>query len=121
MHILFVDDMAETRDLFRLGFTLKGHTTETAHNGPEALRLLEEKASSYDVIFLDYHMPQMTGLEVVERLRAMDGVAQPPIILFTGNAKGILEEQSLQLGVARIAYKPILPDQLLAMAAEVIG
>jgi CheY-like chemotaxis protein len=41
MHVLFVDDTFETRDLFRLCFTITGHTVETAHNGPEALSIIE--------------------------------------------------------------------------------
>jgi hypothetical protein len=119
MHILFVDDTFETRDLFRLCFTLEGHTVETAHNGLEALQIIAQSASTLDVIIMDFHMPQMTGLEVVQHLREREGVACPPIILFTGDSKTELETQAQKLGVARIAYKPILPSELIAIALEV--
>ena len=33
MHILFVDDNTETRDIYRLFFSLEGHSVETAHDG----------------------------------------------------------------------------------------
>ena len=120
MHILFVDDTFETRDLFRLCFTLEGHTVETAHNGLEALRIIEQSAVAVDVIIMDYHMPGMSGLEVVQHLRQIENLSPTPIILFTGDAKGKFEHQAQELGVARVIYKPILPAELIAVAREVL-
>jgi CheY-like chemotaxis protein len=124
MHILFVDDTFETRDLFRLCFTLEGHTVTTAHNGLEAIQIIaqsttDQGSSTLDVIIMDFHMPQMTGLEVVQQLRQREGMACPPIILFTGDTKLDIENQAQELGVARITYKPMLPSQLIALALEV--
>lgn len=120
MHILFVDDTFETRDLFRLCFTLEGHTVETAHNGLEALRVIEQSASTLDVIIMDFHMPQMNGLEVVEQLQQREIMVQVPVILFTGDAPGKFESQAQELGVARVVYKPILPGELIAVAQQVV-
>lgn len=121
MHVLFVDDTFETRDLFRLCFTLEGHTVETAHNGHEALRMIQQSAGHLDVIIMDQHMPQMTGLEVVQYLRQLTVPVCIPIILFTGDMPGMLETQAQTLGVARVLYKPILPADLIAQAREVAG
>jgi CheY-like chemotaxis protein len=121
MHILFVDDTFETRDLFRLCFTLEGHTVDTAHNGMEALRIIQQKAVSLDVIILDYHMPQMDGLEVVRQLRRKKDIVSVPIILLTGSTKGVLDDEALELGIDRLLYKPIVPGELIALAQEVAG
>ncbi|BCM88873.1 chemotaxis protein CheY [Abditibacteriota bacterium] len=120
MHILFVDDISETRDLFRLCFTLQGHTAETAPNGMAALDIITHNADALDVVIMDYHMPEMTGLEVVERLRQRNDITQVPIILFTGDTMGEFESQAQKLGVARVVYKPILPAALIAAAQEVV-
>src|SRR6476469_4028802 len=102
MNILFVDDNFETTNLFRLCFTLQGHTAETAHDGLEALRIIAQKKNALDVIILDYHMPDMTGLEVVRQLRQMDDDSQVPVILFTGDTMGEFEKNARDLGVKRV-------------------
>lgn len=119
MHLLFVDDTFETRDLFRLCFTLEGHTVDTAHNGPEALRIIQQSATQLDVIIMDQHMPQMTGMQVVEQLRQIENLPPIPIILFTGEMPGHLENEAETLGVAKVVYKPIMPGELIALAQEV--
>jgi CheY-like chemotaxis protein len=122
MHILFVDDNSETRDLFRLCFTLQGHTAQTAQDGLDALRIIAQKKEDLDVIIMDYHMPGMTGLEVVQQLRQgqTDEITPVPIFLFTGDTRGNIESQAQELGVARVFYKPILPSALIAAAQELI-
>ena len=68
---------------------------------------------------MDFHMPQMTGLEVVQQLRQREGLVCPPIILFTGDVNLDIGSQAQELGVARITYKPMLPSQLIALALEI--
>lgn len=120
MHILFVDDTFETRDLFRLCFTLDGHQVDTAHNGPEALRIIEQSSEALDVIIMDYHMPGMSGLEVAQQLKQRNDLTSIPIILFTGDLKEKFENQARDLGVARVIFKPILPAELIAVAQHVV-
>lgn len=119
MHLLFVDDTFETRDLFRLCFTLEGHTVDTAHNGPEALRIIQQNAPQIDVIIMDQHMPQMTGLEVVQNMRRIEELNPIPVILFTGEMPGHIEKEAESLGVAKVVYKPIMPGELISLAQEV--
>jgi CheY-like chemotaxis protein len=120
MHILFVDDTFETRDLFRLCFSLSGHTADTAHNGLEALQIIQQTADSLDVIIMDYHMPQMTGLEVVQRLRESPALSHIPIILFTSDRTEVLQGEAKDLGIARVVHKPTLPHDLIAVVQEVV-
>jgi CheY-like chemotaxis protein len=121
MNILFVDDNVETGTLFRLVFRLEGHQMELAFDGCEALDILDNEASAFNVIILDYHMPQMDGLDVVRQLKGRKIPTQIPIILFTGDAQTTLESQAQKLGVARVVHKPILPSELLAVAHDVVN
>ncbi len=65
--ILLIDDEQDILDLY--GATLKnaGFETITATNGPDGLKLAKEKKPG--LILLDFKMPEMDGVEVLERLR----------------------------------------------------
>lgn len=118
MHILFVDDTSETRELFQLCFTAEGHTAETAHSGQDALRVIEENAGRLDVIIMDHHMWGMTGLEVVRHLRQMKELAPIPIILYTSDENPDVDTEAQELGVAQVVRKPALPAQLIELAQQ---
>ena len=120
MNVLFADDNPETRELFSLCFSLQGHVAHTADNGIEALKVVERNQEALDILILDHHMPQMTGLEVVAQLRERVELSCIPIILFTGTNKEEVESQANALGVRRVVYKPILPFELIATAQEVV-
>ena len=68
MKILIVDDDAELRDLLRVFLASKGHDVDTAPDGDQALRLIDE--NKYDLAFLDFSMPKITGLQIVEHMKA---------------------------------------------------
>jgi CheY-like chemotaxis protein len=118
MHILFVDDTSETRDLFQLCFTAEGHAAQTAHSGQDALRVIEESAGQLDVIIMDYHMWGMTGLEVVRHLREMKDVPPIPVILYTSDENSSVDTEAEELGVVHVVRKPALPTQLIELARQ---
>lgn len=68
--ILVVDDDQSIRRLIRTLLSRAGFETEEAHNGEEALRLLQEK--DYKVILLDLMMPVVNGFEVLEWIEQND-------------------------------------------------
>jgi two-component system response regulator (stage 0 sporulation protein F) len=69
--VLVIEDEAELRQLF--GLLLEAEQIEVfqAADGPEALRLLEEKAGSIGLVVTDMNLPGMTGPEIVARARLM--------------------------------------------------
>lgn len=80
----------------------------TAADGEEALRKLS--AETYDVVFTDIRMPGMSGLEVVERVKA----SQPwlPVVIVTGYGTGENEARATAAGVAGFLRKPLSPDMI---------
>jgi CheY-like chemotaxis protein len=121
MHILIVDDTSETRDLFQLCFIADGHTAETAHNGQEALRIVQESEDNLDLIIMDYHMWGMTGLEVVKQIRKRKKQPPIPVILYTADPNKKVEREAQKLGVDRVVQKPALPNEMIAMAEELVN
>jgi two-component system response regulator ChvI len=116
-HLLLVDD----DDLFResLGLNLidEGYDVTELSGGHEALAYLDQGGSA-DVMLLDWRMPDLTGLEVLRRMRAA-GVTIP-VIFLTALSDDIYEEAALQGGAVDFIDKsrrlPILLKRLQLIA-----
>ena len=110
-NLLLVDDSKLTLSRMRRAFENNGHTISTACNGKEAfdeLTNLSSGSSPYDIIVTDIHMPEMGGLELVEKLRAA-GLEQP-IIVCTADLQKTTRDSALEAGASEILNKPDLFD-----------
>ena len=108
-----VDDDDALRDSLRFLLEEAGLAVRT-YDGPEAL-LGAVAGLEAGCILTDVRMPQMTGLDLIRRLRA-DGV-QDPVIVMTGHADVPLAIEAMRLGVADFIEKPF-DDDLLIGALE---
>ncbi len=77
--ILVVDDNAMNRDLLSRQLARGGHAVEGAASGPEAFSLLEKQ--DFDLILLDVLMPEMSGFEVLVRLKQNPKSSDIPVIM----------------------------------------
>jgi adenylate cyclase len=80
--ILVVDDNGSNRDLLRRRLVHEGHEVVVACSGLEAFAVLEE--NSFDLILLDLLMPDMNGVEVLERLKANERWRSTSVIMISG-------------------------------------
>ncbi len=110
--VLVVDDDRTLQTLLRLELTGEGFEVITASDGPEALQLAIEAAP--DVVVLDVVMPGLTGMEVLERLRATSQTATTPVILLTGRPLEATERLALQRGADHYMTKPFEIETLVA-------
>jgi DNA-binding NtrC family response regulator len=107
MSLLLVEDEDEFRESCALWMSRQGHHVTEAANGNEGLRLSSEK--QFDVAVVDMNMPGMTGLELLERLKA-DNV-ETEIIILTGQATIDTAVQAMKLGACDYICKPFpLPE-----------
>ena len=67
MNILFADDEKELIELFKDLLTRRGHQVDLAFDGVRALELIRQ--NQYAIAFLDFSLPEVTGLEIVEEIR----------------------------------------------------
>jgi CheY-like chemotaxis protein len=107
--ILLVDNDSQVLSI--LGEMLKdaGHHVLPVPSGPEALRVFIP--GGFDLIITNVGMPEMSGWDVAERLRASD--PQVPVIFITG--WGLQEEdqaRSRRLGISALLFKPVSPQDL---------
>ena len=68
--ILVVDDVDLVRDLAKEFLGMSGFTVFTAGSGPEAVKFLETTAATVDVLFTDYNMPKMNGVDLIRQVAA---------------------------------------------------
>jgi two-component system cell cycle sensor histidine kinase/response regulator CckA len=68
--VLVVDDVDLLRDFAQGFLEIAGLTVRVAGSGPQALEILDEVAGAVDLVFTDYNMPGMNGIELIEKIAA---------------------------------------------------
>ena len=122
--VLVADDDADILSLVRLRLERSGYTVVSARNGAEALELARERRP--DLAILDVAMPELTGLEVTEQLRAEH--IDVPVILLTARAREADVALGAAVGADVYVTKPFSPQELetrvraqVGLAAELNG
>ncbi|MFT7547829.1 MAG: signal transduction histidine kinase/CheY-like chemotaxis protein [Candidatus Azotimanducaceae bacterium] len=105
---LIVDDQKPNLRVLARLLALIDVTTVQANSGADALRLLSQ--SSFDFVISDINMPEMSGIELLERIRLSD--PELPVIALSGNVMKDDVEQYLSLGFDMVLGKPIKQDEL---------
>jgi two-component system KDP operon response regulator KdpE len=113
--VLAVDDEAGILRLIKLELTTQGFRVVTAENGESGLRMAEEHRP--DIVLLDIVMPDMTGLEVMRKLRERSNL---PVILLTAKGSDADKVKGLELGADDYLAKPFSPEELSARVRAVL-
>ena len=113
--ILVVDDNVDTaRGMTRL-LKLIGHTTATAHSGPEAIEVARRHRP--EVVLLDIGLPGMSGYEVAAALRREESCRDALIIAVSGYGQDEDRRRSREAGFDHHLIKPLDHDALLELLA----
>lgn len=117
--ILMADDELALRFLLTETLADEGYDITEAEDGKEALDFI--KSNKYDLIILDYMMPELTGVEVCEWLRNNSNPnQQSPVILLTAKALEKDRERARAAGVSTYIVKPFSPLQLVDTVQQLI-
>lgn len=108
--VLVVDDNENLLRMLQRTLAYEGFAVTTASNGREALRALE--ASRPKLIVLDWLMPDIDGITVVKRLRAL--ADKTPILMLTARDAVENRVEGLNSGADDYLVKPFAPEELLA-------
>lgn len=111
--IFVIDDSEPARESTRLLLEAHGHDVATY---PSAGAFLAEAGyRPGDCLLLDNHMPEMTGIELAQILKATGSPF--PIIMFTGGGDAGLKDRAARAGVLMVLDKPVNQDHLLQAIA----
>ncbi len=112
--ILLAEDVELNRDIIRATLERDGHEVVIAENGREAVDLA--CGSSFDIILMDVHMPEMDGLEATRAIRRLPApVGDLPIVALTANVMAAEQAKCMEAGMMGVVMKPIDWDRLRAI------
>lgn len=117
--ILVIDDFENS--LFVTAFTLqnKGYKVLKANSGQKAIEHLN--GQKIDLIITDYNMPQMNGLELVEKVKQDARYNRLPIFVLSTEIREEIKSNARKLGVTLWIKKPFKMEQLLNYVEKTIN
>ena len=112
-NILVVDDMTASRYITASWLRRSGHLVTEATTGAEALSVVA--ARDFDLVLLDVHLPDMSGFEVCERIKADERTSALPVIHVSATyVDAAHKTQGLTRGADAYLTEPVDPGELLA-------
>src|ERR1035437_8546590 len=120
MNLLIVDDHLINLKLLRAQLELEGHVVFEAHDGVDALALLERQR--VDVVISDILMPRMDGYRLCHEIRKHTRLRDLPIIIYTSTYLSPGDEKlALDMGADKYLKKPVSVETLAAALHEVVA
>lgn len=116
--LLVADDEEILRMLIVDTLEDDGYEIDEASDGGEAYNLIH--SNDYDLVLLDYMMPEMTGLEVIKKVRD-EGKEEVKIMMLTAKAQKKDEEIARQAGANYFISKPFSPVELADVVEGILG
>src|SRR5215475_78328 len=107
--ILVIDDEAAIRDSLKMTLEYEGYDFLAAATGQEGLALIERE--SPDLVLLDVKMPGMDGLEVLDRIRALNDAL--PVVVVSGHGTISTAVEATKKGAFDFIEKPFASDRVL--------
>jgi DNA-binding response OmpR family regulator len=108
MRLLVVEDNHDVASLLFQALSGEGHEVTLASDGEEALALLGRR--DYDGVLLDVTLKELSGVDVLRRLRQTD--RQMPVVIITGQASAKQLAEARRLGVSGVIQKPYVLKNL---------
>lgn len=110
--IAIVEDDQAISQMYRFKFEAEGYQVETAENGKVGLELAEKMKP--DIILLDLMMPEMTGDQMLEKLRASNWGKNIKVIILTNMGEQEVPESVKKLGVSGVILKADMTPKQVA-------
>lgn len=119
IEVLVVDDFATIRNVVKgllkeIGF----EKVDLAEDGSVAYKMLQEK--KYQLLITDWHMPEMTGIELLRKVRADENLCKLPVLILTAEAKKEQIVEAAKAGASEYLLKPFNIDSLRAKLKKIV-
>lgn len=109
--VLVVDDDDLNREVMEAFLSLNGYTVTITGTGKRAVELCRRQKPN--LIILDLRLPDISGIEVCEIIRADSSIKNIPILMITGMSDPEVRQQALSAGVTRYMQRPFDGDDFV--------
>ncbi len=117
--VLIVDDEPNVRLVLGTALSSVGYEVVEAEDGTKALEQLSSGGGRFDLVLLDLQMPRIDGMELLSRLRDAGSIV--PVVILTAHGSIPEAVTAMKLGAIDFLTKPITPEALRRVVAEVIA
>ncbi|MCU0799031.1 MAG: response regulator [Candidatus Thermoplasmatota archaeon] len=122
LSILVVDDNKVNRAIFKGVFQRLGVVLTNAGNGKEVLSMMADgRDGGFDLLIIDQGLPDMTGTELISKLRSIENAADLPLILMTSDTASFDRRKLKKVGITGLLPKPVNVNELLDLVRSEIG
>lgn len=115
LKVLHVDDDKVNLLVLDDLLSMLGHAPTGVGTAMEALDLLDHEA--FDLVLTDIHMPELTGVDLLQACRRRLGEQAPPMVAVTADVMTRCANDYRELGFAGVIAKPLMADALIQMLA----
>lgn len=119
-HILVADDEAHIGRIIKIKMEQGPFRVTLAFDGQEAVDVLDS-GEQIDLVVLDLMMPRLSGLDVLDRIRAAEKWKGLPCIILTAAGQEEYEREAKASGATEFLTKPFSPKKLYALIAQLTG
>ena len=114
--IMIVDDEPGMVKLYGLMLERVGYSVISAYSAYEAVEKMKD--TQPDMFILDYMMPGMNGVELIEHIRSNGHTSNIPIIMLSARTDKELVEEAIEAGANHFIHKPILRADLIEVVNQ---
>ena len=118
--MLVADDEPHIGRIIKMKLEQGPFRVTLAYDGQEAIDLLETE-NDIDLVLLDLMMPNLSGLDVLARIRSSERLKHLPCIILTAAGQEAQHQKAMELGATEFLTKPFSPKKLYARTAELSG
>jgi len=119
LHILVADDDPELLEFFAVNAEAWGIACTVVSSGGEAIEALQ-KDTQYDICFLGWELPDMTGIELAEKIR-LKAVDKSIVIISSSIDCSDVQDRANASGIDRFLSKPLFPSAVIDKINECLG
>ena len=122
--VLIIDDNAQAREIESSMLTSMTFKVHEAPSGPEGIEMVQQAAERnepYDIVFVDWQMPGLDGIETGKRIRALPGIVPPHLVMVTAYGREEVMKQAEEACFDNILIKPVTSSMLFDSAIQALG
>src|SRR5208337_1802413 len=123
--VLIIDDNAQAREVLSSMLTSMTFVVRSAPSGREGIELVRQAADRrepYEIVFVDWQMPGLDGIETGKLIRALPNLLTPPhLVMVTAYGREEVLRQAEQASFENVLIKPVTPSMLFDSVVQALS